>query len=165
MATYSGTPRTWSAGQTVTAALMNSDVRDPLAALAGAWTSFTPTLDQGVSTNIAKTTTYAKYIQVGKLVICQISLAITGAGTSGSWITATLPVTAVGSGLVVGVGRYVDASGSFYTATAYTTTSTKVALITDATTTTTSFKAIGEDPAIAVANGDAFQAFVLYEAA
>lgn len=28
--TYTGTPRTWVAGETVTAALMNSDVRDPL---------------------------------------------------------------------------------------------------------------------------------------
>ena len=165
MATYSGTPRTWSAGETVTAALMNSDVRDPLAALAGAWNSYTPTVDQGASTNIAKTVNYAKYLQFGKLVICQVSLSMTGAGTSGAWISVTLPATAATSALIVGSGRYVDTSGSYYTATAYTLSTTKVVLIVDATTTTTGTKAIGEDPAIAVASGDAFQFSVIYEAA
>lgn len=114
MATYSGSSRTWVAGETVTAALMNSDVRDPLAALTGAWNSYTPQIDQGASTNIGKTIGYAKYVRVGKFVRVQAQLALTGAGTSGSEITVTLPVARAYSGSsfhVVGNGMVADVAG------------------------------------------------------
>lgn len=37
------TPRTWVAGETVTAALMNVEIRNALAGIQAAWTSYTPT--------------------------------------------------------------------------------------------------------------------------
>lgn len=88
MSTYTGTPRTWVSGETVTAALLNSDVRDPLAALAGAWNSYTPTLTASSSnpTLGSGSTTTGRYTQVGKAVEGYFNVTF---GTSG---------TAAGSG-------------------------------------------------------------------
>lgn len=161
MAAYTGTPRTWTAGETVTAALMNSDVRDPLAALAGAWTSYTPTLAQGGTGNISKTVTYAKYIRVGKFVVCQWRLSATGTGTAGASITASLPFQAAQSSLTIGSGAYSD-GGTVYSGVAQLDSTTTCGLArTDLTWTTL----IGAEPSIAVASGDVFDGFVVYEAA
>lgn len=162
MTTWTNTPRTWAATETITAALLNAQLRDPLIALGGAWNSYTPTLAQGASTDISKTVTRAAYLQFGKLLIVQLSLAVTAAGTAGSAITATLPVTAAGSGYIVGSGMYYDTGSAFYPALASLNSATKVALYrTDAGYS----GAIGADPNIAVASGDSFQAFMVYEAA
>jgi hypothetical protein len=45
--------------------------------------NWTPTLDQGATLNIAKTVANARYVKLGKLVICQFQLNITGTGTAG----------------------------------------------------------------------------------
>lgn len=77
----------------------------------GAWTSWTPRVDQGASTNIAKTVHWAKYVKDGKKVTVQGRLSITGAGTVGGPITIlNLPVAAVSYSLIVGVGTLYDAS-------------------------------------------------------
>ena len=155
-------PRTWVAGETVTAAVMNAHVRDNLKAIGDAWTSYTPTLAQGASTNIAKTVTYAKYVAAGKLIICQVRLAPTAAGTAGSPITITLPVTAATSALIVGSGAYSDTGTNLYASVAWLTSTTTLELRrTDQAYTA----GIGADPNIAVASGDAFRASFMYEAA
>jgi hypothetical protein len=106
-------PRTWVAGAVVTAAQLNAHLRDNLAALLPldqvAWTSYTPTLTQSAS--VTKTVNYAKYTQIGKLVVVRFSLSPTGAGSANNKITVSLPVTAASSSNIeVGVGRVVDAS-------------------------------------------------------
>lgn len=111
MTTYTGTPRTWSAGETVTAALMNSDVRDPLAAVAGAWTSYTPTLTGFTPGN---GTASGAYLRVGKLVIFRAKFVFgsTSAGASATPFL-TLPVTAATAeygGFLSGV--FYNTSGS-----------------------------------------------------
>lgn len=160
------TPRTWVAGETVTAALMNTHVRDNFDAIGGAWTSYAGSivLAQGASTNIAKTVNYAKYLSIGKLVICQIKLSATAAGTAGSPITASLPVTAAGgaSFLAVGSGFFTDASVGEYRCVAYLNSSTVVAL---ARGDSSLAGGIGVNPNIAVASGDVFVASIMYEAA
>jgi hypothetical protein len=89
------TPGTAVAGDVLTAAFWNSNVRDNLnvfAPLAEAWTSFTPTIAQGASTNIAKTITYCHYMQVGKTIFAQSLIVMNGTGSAGSAITCTFPV-------------------------------------------------------------------------
>jgi hypothetical protein len=162
MAAYTGTPRTWTAGETVTAALMNSDVRDPLAALAGAWTSYTPTVAQGASTDIAKTTSYAKYIRVGKYVLCTVSLSMTGTGTAGSVITTSLPVTAATSGnMVVGSGVYGDAGNATWPCAVFLGSTTAAYLF--AANQTAGY--VGTTPAVTVASSDIIAFTITYEAA
>lgn len=56
-------------------------------------TSFTPQIDQGASTNIAKTLSYSKYKVIGKRAFWEARIQFTAAGTAGSALTiATLPV-------------------------------------------------------------------------
>ena len=79
------TPGTATAGEVLTAAFWNTNVRDnsvELAPLALAWTDFTPQLRQG-STNIASTRTFAKYLTVGKTLWAIARVVSTGTGTSG----------------------------------------------------------------------------------
>jgi hypothetical protein len=68
---------------------------DEYLAKLGVWTSWTPTVTQAGS--ITKTVTYARYIKLGRLVIAQAYLAITGAGSSATAVTVSLPVTAAQS--------------------------------------------------------------------
>lgn len=75
------------------------------AATSGAFSSYTPTLTQGVA--VAKTVTYAKYFQIGTLVVALGTLSVTGAGTAGAAINIGLPVTAASATGVVGLyGAY-----------------------------------------------------------
>lgn len=107
------TPATWVAGAVLTAAQLNAQLRDNLNAAfplaVDAWTAYTPTLTQ--SATVTKTVTYAKYQRVGRLIVVQGNLAVTGAGTAANAVTVGLPVTAaVGGFMVVGSGYIQDAS-------------------------------------------------------
>lgn len=166
MATFTGTPRTWVAGETVTAALMNSDLRDPLAALSGAWNSWTPTLNQNTSTNISKTVNKAGYLQIGKLVIATCRLTSSGTGTSGSYVWVSLPVTPVSGidGSVIGSGQYTDATADKYPAMILALTNGVRFMRADASQAAASGTGIGIDPVLTVASGDSCSFTVIYEA-
>jgi hypothetical protein len=155
------TPRTWVAGETVTAANLNTHVRDNEIALYGTDSSYTPTLSQGASTNIAKTVNHARYVQVGRLVHCYVTLTSTAAGTAGSAITVTLPVTASGhvNPQTLGNGYYYDASATtYYTMAAFYATSTTVQFIAD----NASAGVVGTTPAVTVASSDIVSFHVVY---
>ena len=154
-------PRSWVPDEVVTADVMNVHVRDNLKAIGDAWTSWTPTLSQGVSTNIAKTVNYAKYVAAGKLIIATVKVSATAAGTAGSAIRVSLPVTAATSNIVAGSGRYDDGATLYAALAAIGTTTTIELNRADATFT----GSIGSDPNIAVASGDVFYASFTYEAA
>jgi len=155
------TPGTATAGQVLTASFWNEQVRDnmlELAPLFGAWTSYTPTLRQGVSTNITKTVTYAAYVKIGRLAIVQVRLDATGAGTAGSNVEVTLPsavvpVGASGNAGTFGFGQIYDVStGTNYAATVRAVSTTAVSFNGDWSGTAY----WGNTPNLAVANGDQF---------
>lgn len=96
MGVYTGTPRTWTAGETVTAALMNSDTRDPIKALADAYTSYSPTWTASSSNPaIGNGTLTGGYTRVGKFISFRIAITMGSTTTfgSGQW-RLTLPVAA-----------------------------------------------------------------------
>lgn len=72
------------------------------------WTSYTPSLQQGG--NVSKTVTYARYIKLGRLVIAEIYLQVTGSGSSSTAIEVGLPATAAQSIVSAGTFRVYDAS-------------------------------------------------------
>jgi trimeric autotransporter adhesin len=73
------------------------------------WVGYTPTLDQ--SGAVTKTVDYARYTRIGKLIIVNFHLTVTGTGIAANTVTVSLPVTAVVSGLpVVGAGVIFDTS-------------------------------------------------------
>ncbi len=76
--------------------------------------TWTPTVAQGASTNIAKTVNEARYCLIGGLLYFWVDLSMTGSGSSGSTITITLPATAVGHATAAQFGNamYFDVSAS-----------------------------------------------------
>lgn len=83
-------------------------IYDEVLAKLGAWTSYTPSLQQGG--NVSKTVTYARYIKLGRLVIAEVYLQVTGSGSSSTAIEVGLPVTAAQSIVSTGTFRVFDAS-------------------------------------------------------
>jgi hypothetical protein len=114
---YPATPKTWVAGDVLTAAQLNAELRDallgafPLGPPDVAWTSWTPTVTQGVSVTV--TNTRSRYTRVGRLIVASWELAVTGAGTPGSGVTVSLPVTAATANYVAaGTLLLTDASAA-----------------------------------------------------
>lgn len=165
MTTYTGTPKTWSAFAKVPASEMNAELRDPLTALSGAWNGWTPTLSQGTAANISKTVSYAKYIQVGKLVIGSVLLTVTGSGDSGNEIRITLPVAPAYTGsqfFVLGSGLFRNATTEYPGMLVYSGSGSLVAL---RRADQNSSGEIGADPAVLCNSGDLFTASFHYEGA
>lgn len=162
------TPRTWVAGEYPTAAQFNANLRDNLNAAfpfgVDAWTAYTPTLTQ--SATVTKTVTYAKYQRVGRLIVAQVLLAVTGTGTGANAVAVGLPVTAATSSvdLECGSGHIVDASAAaVYKGFACLATTTTIQLR-PSSTTTTGF--LGADTfTAALASGDLVTYNVMYESA
>lgn len=116
------TPRTWVAGETVTASNMNTHVRDNLDALGGAWTAFTPTFSGSWATGNG--TMEGWYRKTGRTVTAKFKFTVGSTSTVSGNFGLTLPWThangSVGGGSDDGlsVGRAVcfdtSASASSY---------------------------------------------------
>lgn len=117
MATWTA-PRTWVAGETVTAALLNTHLRDNLLALGQAWTSYTPTLTAAtVNPTIGATgnVLIGAYRQAGKDVIARfkIKFGTTGPAAGTGQYFVALPVAANVTTPVAGGNCYLfDSSAS-----------------------------------------------------
>ena len=103
------TPGTATAGEVLTAAFWNANVRDnsnEIAPFFSGWTNFNPTLTGGFA--IGNATYIAKYLKVGRLVhvICEIT---TGSTTSyGSFLGINVPITAAYSNALEGGDCWVQ---------------------------------------------------------
>ena len=90
------TPRTWVVGETVTAAYMNTEIRDQFNSFFGAWTTYTPTwiAEGGGGTNptIGNGSLTGRYLKIGRTVdwVIQLSWGSTsaagGGGGSENWM-------------------------------------------------------------------------------
>jgi hypothetical protein len=105
------TPRTWTTGEVVTAAYMNTEVRDALAGIQAAWTAYTPTVtaDGGTFTTVSAS---GRYNRTGKTIDFQVSIVMTTAGTATGAVRFTLPVTAHSSAIAIGLGREMTSTGA-----------------------------------------------------
>ncbi|MET9923410.1 MULTISPECIES: hypothetical protein [unclassified Streptomyces] len=97
-------PRTWNSGETVTAALLNEQVRDQFASMFAAWTSFTP-IWTGTTTNpvYGNAVVTCRYMKIGRS--CRVRWDIlmgsqTTYGSGGWWLG--LPFAAAGTGAQIG---------------------------------------------------------------
>lgn len=94
------TPATWIAGEVLTAAQLNTQVRDNLreigqtAGVAAAWTDFTPTLSGGWA--LGNSTYTARYIRTGRKIEFYAKISIGSSATKGTTLTAALPVASQG---------------------------------------------------------------------
>jgi len=123
------------------------------------WTSYTPTITQGVT--LSKTVNYAKYKQIGKTLYVNISMTITSGGTAGNRIRTSLPIPVISADVVVlGSGYYFDAGTAHYPGTAIIYDVNTVELYTHA-----SANAIGASPGVTAANNDVMAYNLVYEIA
>lgn len=81
----------------------------------GEWTAFTSQIDQGASSNIAKTTVYGQYRYDGPMIDYHWQYDLTAGGTAGSALTVTLPVATVEpTGPILGAGLVYDTSSNLF---------------------------------------------------
>ena len=139
---FTDPPRTWVTNETVTAALLNTHLRDQLAAIVPSGedatygtftpalnaTSTDPTLGSGATTN-------GQYIRFGDLVHVQITIVFgTGANNgAGTYSIGSLPVSidsTNSTSVAVGSGYITDSSGSDRgTVVAYRNAATGIRLV------------------------------------
>jgi hypothetical protein len=84
------TPRTWVAGELVTAALLNTHLRDNLNAVT-TWTTWSPTL---TNLSIGNGTQAGRYISAGGFVQVEYSLQWGSTTSASGALAISLPVTA-----------------------------------------------------------------------
>ena len=162
------TPRTWVAGEVVTAALMNAQIRDnvnavwPLGDPTAAWTPFTPAL---TNITIGNGVLTCSYMRTGRWVVARYSFVWgTTTSASGSQVFA-LPVAAHAIYIVnshVGSANVLDGAVASYGG--YTCT-----IITGATNFGLEAAGAGSfvnaTVPVAFGNTDGITAHVVYEAA
>ena len=104
-------PRTWVAAETVTAALMNSHVRDNLKVIGDARTAYTPALTGWTLGNGTLTGFHAT---VGKLIIGRLTYVVGSTDTIAGTPVFSLPVASLAgaSGPPLGTGGLYDTSAA-----------------------------------------------------
>jgi hypothetical protein len=137
-------------GQVLTAATLNT--------IGAAWESYTPTLTQGVT--VTKTIQSAKYCQIQKLVIVNVALNVTSAGTSNVGIIVGLPKNVLSTDGSYGAGFVYDASGNaLYHSTVNGQSSSTVQFLYQ------TGSPVGQSPTFALASGDIIRFTIAYEVA
>lgn len=124
-------------------------------------TAFTSTISQGASTNIAKTTNYSQYRIVDGICEWWFNYAMTAAGTAGSQVTLTLPVTSglTTVGTTLGNGMIYDSSvPTIDTGQWEIVTSTTISLAVGESTSAP----WGTSPNLALASGDLIRGHVRF---
>jgi len=158
-------PRTWVTGETVTAAQLNTHLRDNLKAVGDPWTAYTTTWT-ATTTNpvLGNGTMTAHYIAAGNWITFRIrvtmgSTTTYGTGASFGW---TLPFTAVSAavGDPVGGSTIYDSNVStYYPQHAFLVATTTVVMAYE------SGNRVSPTSPIAWATGDKIQIQGCYEAA
>ncbi len=157
------TPRTWVAGEVLTAAQLNEQIRDNLTAAfplgVGAWTDYTPSL-----TNVTQGngTVAARYAQFGTTVHFRFKLTFGSSTAFTGSPEFTLPVTASEWIQVVGSGYAIDANGPNYLTHTYLASDTNFRNVLDSQASTA---ALNATVPFTWASGDILVCFGTYEAA
>ena len=145
------------------AALTQSDINLYLMGEGGAWTSWTPTVSQGVAVTV--TNTRSRYARYGRRIEFSTKLTVTSAGTAGSAIAVSIPVTAAASEMVIGTGFIYDGSANL-PGIAYLSTTAAVVLLPTWDNISTGFVGtVAGGGSFALANTDTITIFGSYEAA
>lgn len=118
-------PRTWVAGEVVTAALLNTHLRDNLLEVGpsntgAAWVAFTPTwTSTGAAPSLGNGTLVGRYKSVGKTTHFRLRLDVGSTTTlgTGNYLFGGLPVTAFDANALVGLSGVVGGGGGIYPVT------------------------------------------------
>lgn len=123
-----------------------------------AWTSWNPVVDQNGT--VAATNNRSRYVRVGKIIIANANLTITGAGSVGNNVSVTLPVNvADATGNLPPIGSFHFNDGGVDYAGICRISTTAVYFMINST------GYVGTGLNIALANNDTIAFTVVYEAA
>lgn len=142
-------------------------------AIPGPWLTWTPTLSGRL--NDSKWTKSCKYVQMGKKVICKLTLVANAAtpmdGGSADALF-TLPVTsaalssATGNTIPLGTAHLIDVTGSYYGGSVFQNSTTIAGIfVYNASATYTTLSGITSAIPFTWASGDEIHATFVYEAA
>lgn len=161
-------PRTWVAGETVTAALLNQYLRDNDLALSTFATDWTPSWTANTTNpTIGNGTITGRYINVGKLVIfyAEIVAGSTTAFGSGSW-HIDLPVNGeVARRFILNAAAFDTSLSDDYQLLAVRSSSDQLSIKCDATTAGASMRAVNATVPFTWATGDTLHISGIYELA
>lgn len=146
--------KTFTAGSVLTA----SDINTYLMHEGGSWTTWTPTITQ--SGSVTFTNTRSTYARLGRTIIANFALTVTGSGTATNDIVVSLPATAAAANAGQGVGFILDTGNTYYVGTWVLTTTTTARLLTYG-----NGNPAGVNPNFALAVGDVLSGTITYEAA
>lgn len=109
-------PRTWLAGERLTAALLNEQLRDNLKELGDAWTSYNPTwAAAGTAVALGNGTVTGSFIEAGNLILWKFLVT---SGTTTTYGTGNYSISLPQTGVVLfpyPVGDIIGlSSGSVY---------------------------------------------------
>ncbi|MFB6618796.1 MULTISPECIES: hypothetical protein [Bacteria] len=77
-------PKTWIVGETVTAALLNQEIRDQFNSMFDAWTTYTPTWTATTNPALGNGVLTGRYLKVGRKCLADIRLEMGSTTTYGS---------------------------------------------------------------------------------
>lgn len=108
-------PATWVANTVLTAAQLNTQLRDNLKAIGDPWTSYTPAWTaSGTAPAIGNGAIIGKYIAAGKLIHFRVVLTMGSTTTYGTGqYSISLPTNAHGTGLQVASGEALIAGAAY----------------------------------------------------
>lgn len=125
-------PRTWSVGEVVTAAMLNTEVRDQFNSFFGAWSTYTPGwfAETGTNPTLGNGTITGRYLKVGRTVDWVVQLtwgSTTAAGSGGgseNWMLGLPAAPAAGfTQRIILVDAFDSSTSLHYSASAiYATT-------------------------------------------
>ncbi|MEU0634563.1 hypothetical protein, partial [Streptomyces sp. NPDC005989] len=89
-------PRTWNAGEMVTAAMLNQEIRDQLNSMFGAWTNWTPAWTAATTAPaLGNGTMTGRYMKWGRTCMVNLELTMGSTTTYGAGVWSfSLPFTA-----------------------------------------------------------------------
>jgi hypothetical protein len=160
-------PRTWVVGETVTAAMMNTEIRDQINEILAAWTSFTPAwASSGTQPAIGNGSIVGRYMKVGRT--CTFAFILTAGSTTtfgtGGY-TWTLPFASANTTVhYLGSARLVSAQ-VWLGHVLISPNSSTCAVTTSSSATDTRGAAIAAGTPATLANGDNIRASVTYQTA
>lgn len=130
-------------------------------------TAFTPVFRQSATINISSSARFSSYQKVNKIVFYSAKVNVTGAGTANNRIEMDLPVAAAAnSERIIGGGHiFDDSTTDIIRVAAVRVSTTRVAFLSDLSTSLTTYLGQTGGPTLTIASGDRFSIFIAYEAA
>ena len=146
------------------ATLTETDINTYLTHEGGAWTTWTPTVQQGAAVTV--TVGHATYFRAGRLIIASYRLSVTSSGTAGQGVGVSLPANAARTSGPIGSGGVFDSSANLVYAGIAELNAVNNQLVFTATGVGVSPSPLGVAGfTAAVASGDVISGTLMYEAA